>query len=121
MHKEVDKVAEEKANMVVKIPNEWTTTEVTLAIGDTFRDDVSDGGQILGLVEIVPNKKWCPYSSCWVFLCISHLIHGNAIFDILESHAYQKYHMLGLLSTLESEKSEKGGTAAAAGSILDLD
>ena len=59
-------------------------------IGDTFRDDVSDGGQILGLVEIVPNKKWCPYSSCWVFLCISHLIHGNAIFDILESHAFQK-------------------------------
>ena len=105
MHKEVDKVAEEKANMVVKIPNEWTTTEVTLAIGDTLRDDVSegDGGQILGLVEIVPNKKWRPYSSCWVFLCISHLIHGNVIFDILESHAFQKYstlHMLVLLSTL---------------------
>ena len=107
MQMEVDKVAEEKANMMVKIPNEWTTTEVTLAIGDTFRDDVSDGGQILGLVEIVPNKKWCPYSSCWVFLCISHLIHGNAIFDILESHAYQKYHMLGLLSTLKSEEFEK--------------
>ena len=27
----------------------------------------------------------------FVYLCILHLIHGNVIFDILESHAFQKY------------------------------
>ena len=44
----------------------------------------------------------------FVFLCILHLIHGNVIIDILESHAFKKiYHMLGLLSTLESEEFEK--------------
>ena len=26
-----------------------------------------------------------------VYLCILHLIHGNVIFDILESYAFQKY------------------------------
>ena len=26
-----------------------------------------------------------------VYLCILHLIHGNVIFNILESHAFQKY------------------------------
>ena len=26
-----------------------------------------------------------------VYLCILHLIHGNVIFHILESHAFQKY------------------------------
>ena len=27
----------------------------------------------------------------FVYFCILHLIHGNVIFDILESHAFQKY------------------------------
>ena len=27
---------------------------------------------------------------CTYFLCILHLIHGNVIIDILESHAFQK-------------------------------
>ena len=27
----------------------------------------------------------------FVYLCILHLIHGNVIFDILESHPFQKY------------------------------
>ena len=35
------------------------------------------------------------------------MIHGNVIFDILESHDIKKYHMLGLLSTLKFEEFEK--------------
>ena len=35
-----------------------------------------------------------------VYLCILHLIHGNVIFDILESHACQKY--TGCLRTKHS-------------------
>ena len=27
----------------------------------------------------------------FVYLCISHLIHGSVIFNILESYAFQKY------------------------------
>ena len=42
-----------------------------------------------------------------VCLCILHLIHGNVIFDIIESHDIKKYHMLGLLSTLKFEEFEK--------------
>ena len=29
----------------------------------------------------------------FVYLCISHLIHKNVIFDILESHAFKKYNI----------------------------
>ena len=50
----------------------------------------------------------------FVYLYILHLIHGNVIFDILESHAFQKY-MLGLLRTLESEEFEKMKKWVAAG------
>ena len=32
------------------------------------------------------------------YLCILHLIHGNVIFDILESHAFQKYSTCWVLS-----------------------
>ena len=35
------------------------------------------------------------------------MIHGNVIFDILESHDIKKHHMLGLLSTLKFEEFEK--------------
>ena len=65
-------------------------------------------------------------------LFILHLIHGNVIFDILESHTFQKYSTywvfsaLGIcvfacLCTLESEESEKFGKVVAAGSPLDQD
>ena len=27
----------------------------------------------------------------FVYFCILHLIHGNIIFDIVESHAFQNY------------------------------
>ena len=64
-----------------------------------------------------------------VYLCILHLIHRNVIFYILESHAFQKNHMFGLLSTLhmlvpftftlESEEFEK--FEKVAGSLLDPD
>ena len=33
-----------------------------------------------------------------VYLCILHLIHGNVIFHILESHAFQKYSTCLVLS-----------------------
>ena len=33
-----------------------------------------------------------------MYLCILHLIHGNVIFDILESHAFQKYSTCWVLS-----------------------
>ena len=33
-----------------------------------------------------------------VYLCILHLIHGNVIFDILESNAFQKYSTCCVLS-----------------------
>ena len=33
-----------------------------------------------------------------VYLCILHLIHGNVIFDILESNAFQKYSTCWVLS-----------------------
>ena len=33
-----------------------------------------------------------------VYLCILHLIHGNVIFDIFESHAFQKYSTCWVLS-----------------------
>ena len=42
-----------------------------------------------------------------VYLCILHLIHGNVIFDILESHAFQKYSTFTFTFTLESEEFEK--------------
>ena len=45
-----------------------------------------------------------------VYLCILHLIHGNVIYDIFESHAF---HLLGLFSTLESEEFEKFDKVAA--------
>ena len=47
-----------------------------------------------------------------VYLCILHLIHGNVIFDILESRAFKKY-VHSTLSTLESEESEKEKVGAA--------
>ena len=66
----------------------------------------------------------------FVYLFILHLIHRNVIFYILESHAFQKNHMFGLLSTLhmlvpftftleseEFEKFEKSGCCR--GSLLD--
>ena len=34
----------------------------------------------------------------FVYLCIIYLIHGNVIFDILESHAFQKYSTCWVLS-----------------------
>ena len=41
--KEVEKVVEEVADIVVKIPNE-DFTDVTLAIGGTYGDDARGGG-----------------------------------------------------------------------------
>ena len=55
-----------------------------------------------------------------VYLCILHLIHGNVIFDILESNAFQKYStcwVLSLslsLSNLKNLKNLKKWLAAAA-------
>ena len=43
------------------------------------------------------------YKCVFVYLCISHLIHGNVIIDILESRAFKKYRfflVLVLLTTL---------------------
>ena len=59
----------------------------------------------------------------FVYLCILHLIHRNVIFDILESHAFQKY-MLGRFTftfTLEFEEFEKFEEKKwpCAGSLLD--
>ena len=34
----------------------------------------------------------------FAYLCILHLIHGNVIFDILESHAFPKYSTCWVLS-----------------------
>ena len=62
-----------------------------------------------------------------VYLCILHLIHGNVIFDILESNAFQKYStcwVLSLslsLSNLKNLKNLKKWLAAAAGSLIDHD
>ena len=35
----------------------------------------------------------------FVYLCISHLIHGNVIIDILESRAFKKYRFFLVLET----------------------
>ena len=63
-----------------------------------------------------------------VYLCILHLIHGNVIFDILESHAFQKYStcwVLSLslsLSNLKNLKNLKKWVAAALGMyVIDHD
>ena len=45
-----------------------------------------------------------------VYLCIIHLIHGNVINDILESHAFQEYSTCRFFKhfvNLNSEKSER--------------
>ena len=53
-----------------------------------------------------------------VYLCILHLIHGNVILDILESHAFQKYSTCWVLSlslyNLKNLKTLKKYVAAAA-------
>ena len=64
----------------------------------------------------------------FVYLCILHLINGNVIFDILESHAFQQYSTCFIFTftfTLESEEFEKyekvAAAAAAAGDVIDHD
>merc|ERR1712218_212169 len=60
-----------------------------------------------------------------VYLCILHLIHGNVIFDILESHAFQKYStcwVLSLslsLSNLKNLKNLKKVGALRCGYVID--
>ena len=53
------------------------------------------------IFDILECHAFQKYSTCWVlglylcicvfvYLCVSHLIHGNVIFDFLESHAFEK-------------------------------
>ena len=65
-----------------------------------------------------------------VYLCIFHLIHGNVIFDILESRAFQNYStcwvlslslLLSLLLSLWNLKNLKNLKKWLAGSLLAHD
>ena len=57
-----------------------------------------------------------------VYLCILHLIHGNVIFDILESNAFQKYSTCWVLSlSLSNLKNLKNLKKWLAGYVIDHD